>query len=113
MKFITVQAFPQKQWTDDDGKHHSETCLFTDITVKTRNEIGFAPMWAIPITTFKETLASISSILLVISFGYGTIIAYTPSLRFKNGVDDKLKRFYIAFTVLLINIITIYAATFL
>lgn len=51
MLFITAQAFPEKE--DLKGKDN----LF-DIDVPLNKSLGFKPLWAIPVTTFKETLIS-------------------------------------------------------
>ena len=61
----------------------------------------------------KLLLIIISSIMLVISYGYFTIVITTPPSYYKNGIDDKLKRYQITLVLLLISHITIYTATFI
>lgn len=62
MKFITAQCAPTKEWKDSDGKLHTDACTFDKITVHVNTTLGFRPMWAIPVTTFKETLVSMLSV---------------------------------------------------
>ena len=59
MRFITLQDTPKKQWVDENGVTQSEATTFNNISVPVNESLGFKPMWAIPITTFKETLASV------------------------------------------------------
>lgn len=87
MRFITVQAVPQKQWVDEDGNHHSELCMFNEATVKVKPELGFAPMWAIPITTFKETLAS----MLLIAANYPAMVCVFETDDYK--IVDKIQHY--------------------
>lgn len=58
MLFITAQDLPSKEYQDNKGEFHKEVCTFNEITVPVNPSLGFKPMWAIPITTFKETLTS-------------------------------------------------------
>lgn len=57
MLFITAQSAPVKEY-DENGEIKQEICDFCEITVPINEKLGFRPMWAVPITTFKETLAS-------------------------------------------------------
>lgn len=59
MKFITLQDAPSRQFKDDNGATKVEFTNYSNITVPVNKSLGFAPMWAIPITTFKETLADL------------------------------------------------------
>lgn len=57
MRFITVQDLPTRQVRDSDGKVQVENALFNQVTVPVNSSLGFRPMFAIPITTYKETMA--------------------------------------------------------
>lgn len=59
MKFITLQDAPSREFKDDNGTTKAEFTNYSNITVPVNKSLGFAPMWAIPITTFKETLADL------------------------------------------------------
>ena len=58
MKFITLQSLPTKEYYDENKKFHKEICSFKELTVPINKSLGFRPMWAVPLTTFKETMAS-------------------------------------------------------
>lgn len=59
MKFISAQTHPRREYQDENGKWKSEPVShFSDVTVEENESLGFKPLWAIPITTFKETLTS-------------------------------------------------------
>lgn len=59
MLFISAQALPTTQCKNEQtGEVEIEPSTFKDATVTSINELGFKPMWAIPITTFKETMTS-------------------------------------------------------
>lgn len=54
--FITAQDMPAKEWKDDKGVVRKEVATFNEITVPINKSLGFRPMFAIPITTYRETV---------------------------------------------------------
>ena len=56
MRFVTFQDEPRREWKDDVGKIQSELTTFDNVTVPVNTSLGFRPMFAIPVTTYKETL---------------------------------------------------------
>lgn len=59
MLFISAQASPLVQYKDEKtGDDKVEHITFNETPVDKINDLGIKPMWAIPITTFKETMTS-------------------------------------------------------
>lgn len=96
MLFVTAQSFPVREWKDKNGEIKQELCNFSEVTVHVNKSLGFRPMWAIPVTTFKKTLVS----MLLIAPNYPQLfcmfetddyvrvdkVKYYENL--KNGVHD-------------------------
>ncbi|MDU6254994.1 MAG: SEC-C domain-containing protein [Staphylococcus warneri] len=60
MLFVSAQDIPTKQIKDDiTGKINIDICLYNERTVKYNEQLGFKPMWAVPVTTFKKTFTDI------------------------------------------------------
>ena len=59
MLFVTLQDFPEKTWIDEKGHKHREEVRFNDVPVPVNKSLGFSPLWAIPVTTLRETMASL------------------------------------------------------
>lgn len=57
MLFVTAQSCPVREY-EENGEMKQEVCDFREVTVPVNEKLGFRPMWAIPVTTFKDTLAS-------------------------------------------------------
>lgn len=87
MKFITLQDAPSRQFKDDNGAVKVEFSEYSNITVPVNKSLGFAPMWAIPITTFKETLAD----LLLCAPNYPRFVCIFESNNYVR--IDKLKHY--------------------
>lgn len=54
--FITFQDLPKNQYKDNTGYDISS---FEETTTPFNEQLNFKPMWAIPITDFKETIVNI------------------------------------------------------
>lgn len=87
MKFITLQDAPSRRFKDDNGAVKVEFSNYSNITVPVNKSLGFAPMWAIPITTFKETLAD----LLLCAPNYPRFVCIFESNNYVR--IDKLKHY--------------------
>ena len=57
MKFISLQLAPSKCWKDAQGKlHRTAVDTFRETSIPVNESLGFAPLWAVPVTTFQETM---------------------------------------------------------
>lgn len=59
MLFVTAQPYPLCTVTNEQGEQHTERCVYSETNIPEVSELGLRPMEAVPVTTFRETMAAL------------------------------------------------------